>query len=75
MCDFCDKIYNSEKEYIDLINNHWSETTVLVKDDENNIGIYIPIDDMYYSDVLLNEIKYCPFCKRDLYEDDKRNNL
>ena len=65
ICELCKKIWNTKKEYIKQFQNKWDEHIAIVKDDDDKIGLYVPCEDWYYSDVVMN-INYCPICGRKL---------
>nr|DAE28903.1 MAG TPA: Rad50 zinc hook motif [virus sp. ctmTa7] len=64
-CELCKKIWNTKKEYIKQFQNKWDENIAIVKDNDDEIGLYVPCEDWYYSDVVMN-INYCPICGRKL---------
>ena len=64
-CELCKKIWNSKDEY-EAQFKHPSDAVVgVVKNSDNEIGLYVPCEDWYYSDVIMN-INYCPICGRKL---------
>lgn len=63
-CELCKKIWNTKKEYTKQFQK-WDEHIAIVKDDDDEIGLYVPCEDWYYSDVVMN-INYCPICGRKL---------
>lgn len=64
-CELCKKIWNTKKEYTKQFQNKWDENIAIVKDNDDEIGLYVPCEDWYYSDVVMN-INYCPICGRKL---------
>lgn len=65
-CNFCKKIWNSMEEYQKQFQHRWDEEISIVKDDDDgNIGLYVPCNDYYYSDIIM-DINYCPICGRKL---------
>ena len=64
-CELCKKIWNSKDEY-EVQFEHPTDVTIgIVKNSDNEIGLYVPCEDWYYSDVIMN-INYCPICGRKL---------
>ena len=65
MCDYCKKIYKDYEELETIALKYG--TTIrhgIIKDnDKYNLGI--PSDDVHYSPIAY-DIKYCPYCGRNL---------
>ena len=66
-CNFCKKIWETKREYQDQFKYRTEENIAIVKDN-GDIGLYVPIDDWYYSDVIMT-INYCPKCGKRLIDD------
>ena len=64
-CNFCKKIWNSKEEYQKQFQHRWDEEVSIVKSYDSKIGLYVPCNDWYYSDVVI-DIYYCPICGRKL---------
>jgi hypothetical protein len=64
-CEFCKKIWNSEKEYRNQFKRDWEERVAIVLDEDDEPALYIPVQDDYYSTTYL-QINYCPKCGRKL---------
>lgn len=65
MCDLCCIIYDSIEAYWKSVKSHWDESIVLINNGNNEIGLYTPCEDFYYSNISTN-VNYCPKCGRRL---------
>ena len=68
-CEFCKKIWSSQKEYKESVGNHWEENNAIVMEDGVH-RLYIPIEmDFYYSGTYMT-LNFCPKCGRKLTENE-----
>jgi len=67
MCDFCKEIKDFMK-YGAADVNPYERKNCIVKDSENNKGLWIECDDYYYSGWAL-DINFCPKCGKKLNDD------
>ena len=63
MCEFCNNIVSREEHEE---KSSWDRDNCIVKNRNNNYGIWIECDDYYYSGVRISSIHYCPYCGRKL---------
>ena len=64
-CPLCDVIWISKEAYEYIMD--WPEKIAIVMEDEKP-WLYIPCEDVYYSDTKL-QINFCPKCGRRLTEE------
>jgi hypothetical protein len=73
MCDFCKNIETLKKIKTGAFRGGYypteNKTQIVYSDIDNDFNLFVGCDDSFYSGIELQNIRYCPYCGRELVKE------